>query len=270
MEAPLHHSPVPLPAPMPAAPPRQRDDAIIVDASAILQAAAATSVTALHLQKPPTAMADRREQCPRCASRDTKFCYYNNYNTAQPRHFCRACRRYWTLGGSLRNVPVGGSSRKRPRPARGPARAVANASSSAATTTTVTAGTGSSCGGPFATSLPLPAPALATAQNGGGLLNSLLLGSVPLLEGRLRFDLGLGQPAGSTGAGDLLGFGAGPLLWPSATTLSEGDRAETISKPGGGVFPPPAAVLWQELAAAMPAAGVGGLHQNHGMSQLLL
>ncbi|EAZ21063.1 hypothetical protein OsJ_36708 [Oryza sativa Japonica Group] len=40
-----------------------------------------------------------REQCPRCALRDTKFCYYNNYNTAQPRHFCRACRRYWTLGG---------------------------------------------------------------------------------------------------------------------------------------------------------------------------
>jgi hypothetical protein len=264
-EAPLHHSPVPLPAPMPA-PPRQRDDAITIDASAILQkqqqAPAVTSVTALHLQKPPTAMAGRREQCPRCASRDTKFCYYNNYNTAQPRHFCRACRRYWTLGGSLRNVPVGGSSRKRPRPARGPTRAAANASSSAAApaTTTVT-GTGSSCGGPFATSLPpLHAPALATAQQNGGLLSSLLLGSVPLLEGRLRFDLG--QPAGSIGAGDLLGFGSGPLLWPSAT-LSEGDRAETISKPA-------AATLWQELAAAMPAAGGGGLHQHHGASQLLM
>ncbi|KAG1368559.1 putative dof zinc finger protein DOF1.7 [Cocos nucifera] len=45
-----------------------------------------------------------RERCPRCDSRDTKFCYYNNYNTSQPRHFCRSCRRYWTLGGSLRNV----------------------------------------------------------------------------------------------------------------------------------------------------------------------
>ncbi|KAH7352601.1 hypothetical protein KP509_19G053600 [Ceratopteris richardii] len=50
--------------------------------------------------------------CPRCDSRDTKFCYYNNYSTAQPRHFCRNCKRYWTAGGSLRNVPVGGGLRK--------------------------------------------------------------------------------------------------------------------------------------------------------------
>jgi hypothetical protein len=47
-----------------------------------------------------------------CESRDTKFCYYNNYDTSQPRHFCRSCRRYWTKGGSLRNVPVGGGTRK--------------------------------------------------------------------------------------------------------------------------------------------------------------
>ncbi|GJN03853.1 hypothetical protein PR202_ga21341 [Eleusine coracana subsp. coracana] len=54
------------------------------------------------------------EPCPRCESRDTKFCYYNNYNTAQPRHFCKGCRRYWTKGGTLRNVPVGGGTRKKP------------------------------------------------------------------------------------------------------------------------------------------------------------
>ncbi|KAK3122029.1 hypothetical protein QOZ80_8BG0664160 [Eleusine coracana subsp. coracana] len=53
------------------------------------------------------------EPCPRCESRDTKFCYYNNYNTAQPRHFCKGCRRYWTKGGTLRNVPVGGGTRKK-------------------------------------------------------------------------------------------------------------------------------------------------------------
>jgi hypothetical protein len=50
--------------------------------------------------------------CPRCDSTDTKFCYFNNYNLAQPRHFCRGCRRYWTRGGALRNVPVGGGTRK--------------------------------------------------------------------------------------------------------------------------------------------------------------
>jgi len=46
---------------------------------------------------------------------NTKFCYYNNYSVNQPRHFCRNCQRYWTVGGTLRNVPVGGGSRKKAR-----------------------------------------------------------------------------------------------------------------------------------------------------------
>ncbi|XP_039024528.1 dof zinc finger protein DOF1.6-like isoform X2 [Hibiscus syriacus] len=50
--------------------------------------------------------------CPRCDSNNTKFCYYNNYNLSQPRYFCKSCRRYWTHGGTLRNVPVGGGTRK--------------------------------------------------------------------------------------------------------------------------------------------------------------
>ncbi|KAL0542506.1 hypothetical protein IC582_022620 [Cucumis melo] len=54
-------------------------------------------------------------KCPRCNSSNTKFCYYNNYSLSQPRYFCKACRRYWTEGGSLRNVPVGGGSRKNKR-----------------------------------------------------------------------------------------------------------------------------------------------------------
>ncbi|KAL9262853.1 Dof zinc finger protein DOF1.7-like protein [Drosera capensis] len=48
-------------------------------------------------------------RCPRCESTDTKFCYYNNYNLSQPRHYCKSCRRYWTKGGSLRKIPVGGA-----------------------------------------------------------------------------------------------------------------------------------------------------------------
>ncbi|KAG2635655.1 dof zinc finger protein MNB1A-like [Panicum virgatum] len=66
--------------------------------------------TAAEAEDPAPAPAG--DPCPRCESRDTKFCYYNNYNTSQPRHFCRSCRRYWTKGGSLRNVPVGGGTRK--------------------------------------------------------------------------------------------------------------------------------------------------------------
>ncbi|CDP12206.1 unnamed protein product [Coffea canephora] len=53
--------------------------------------------------------------CPRCNSINTKFCYYNNYSLSQPRYFCKTCRRYWTEGGSLRNIPVGGGSRKNKR-----------------------------------------------------------------------------------------------------------------------------------------------------------
>lgn len=53
--------------------------------------------------------------CPRCDSTNTKFCYYNNYSLSQPRYFCKTCRRYWTAGGTLRNIPVGGGSRKNKR-----------------------------------------------------------------------------------------------------------------------------------------------------------
>ncbi|XP_052161329.1 dof zinc finger protein DOF5.1-like isoform X2 [Oryza glaberrima] len=54
-------------------------------------------------------------KCPRCDSTNTKFCYFNNYSLTQPRHFCKACRRYWTRGGALRNVPVGGGFRRNKR-----------------------------------------------------------------------------------------------------------------------------------------------------------
>ncbi|CAH9075000.1 unnamed protein product [Cuscuta epithymum] len=74
----------------------------------------------------PGSMVDRARQakialpeaglkCPRCESTHTKFCYFNNYSLTQPRHFCKTCRRYWTRGGALRNVPVGGGCRRNKR-----------------------------------------------------------------------------------------------------------------------------------------------------------
>ncbi|KAL3032517.1 hypothetical protein AAZX31_02G087900 [Glycine max] len=74
----------------------------------------------------PGSMADRARmakihqpdaalKCPRCESTNTKFCYYNNYSLSQPRHFCKTCRRYWTRGGALRSVPVGGGCRRNKR-----------------------------------------------------------------------------------------------------------------------------------------------------------
>ncbi|KAK2637572.1 hypothetical protein Ddye_032364 [Dipteronia dyeriana] len=61
-------------------------------------------------QQPESAL-----KCPRCESTNTKFCYFNNYSLSQPRHFCKTCRRYWTRGGALRSVPVGGGCRRNKR-----------------------------------------------------------------------------------------------------------------------------------------------------------
>ncbi|KAM0887665.1 hypothetical protein ACQ4PT_028871 [Festuca glaucescens] len=55
---------------------------------------------------------DPELKCPRCDSTNTKFCYFNNYSLTQPRHFCHACRRYWTRGGALRSVPIGRGYRR--------------------------------------------------------------------------------------------------------------------------------------------------------------
>jgi hypothetical protein len=75
-------------------------------------------------------------QCPRCQSANTKFCYYNNYSRTQPRYLCKACRRHWTEGGTLRDVPVGGGRKNRRGGNKGggaAAKASASASNLAAT-----------------------------------------------------------------------------------------------------------------------------------------
>ncbi|GMH31165.1 hypothetical protein Nepgr_033008 [Nepenthes gracilis] len=63
-------------------------------------------------EEKPLKKPDKILPCPRCNSMDTKFCYFNNYNVNQPRYFCRSCQRYWTAGGTMRNVPVGAGRRK--------------------------------------------------------------------------------------------------------------------------------------------------------------
>ncbi|CAI9787934.1 unnamed protein product [Fraxinus pennsylvanica] len=59
--------------------------------------------------------APQQQKCPLCDSTNTKFWYYNNYSLSQPRYFCKSCTRYWTHGGTLRNVPVGGGCWKNNR-----------------------------------------------------------------------------------------------------------------------------------------------------------
>ncbi|XP_071712029.1 dof zinc finger protein DOF5.7-like [Rutidosis leptorrhynchoides] len=76
--------------------------------------------------KPP----EQTLKCPRCDSPNTKFCYYNNYSLTQPRHFCKTCRRYWTKGGALRNVPIGGGCRKSKKTRSSSSRFIINGDSS--------------------------------------------------------------------------------------------------------------------------------------------
>ncbi|KAM0928053.1 hypothetical protein ACQ4PT_002242 [Festuca glaucescens] len=81
-------------------------------------------------------------KCPRCESTNTKFCYFNNYSLTQPRHFCKTCRRYWTRGGALRSVPVGGGCRRNKRKSSKSSSSAASASggTSSSTSSTTTGG----------------------------------------------------------------------------------------------------------------------------------
>ncbi|CAL0321919.1 unnamed protein product [Lupinus luteus] len=77
-----------------------------------------------HEERKPRPQPEEALKCPRCDSTNTKFCYYNNYSLSQPRYFCKSCRRYWTKGGTLRNVPVGGGCRKPKRYPSSPSKRV--------------------------------------------------------------------------------------------------------------------------------------------------
>ncbi|KAI3439582.1 Dof-type domain-containing protein [Psidium guajava] len=107
----------------------------------------------------PGSMADRARlakipqpeaglKCPRCESANTKFCYFNNYSLTQPRHFCKTCRRYWTRGGALRNVPVGGGCRRNKRSKGGRSKSPGISEQQAASgSTTSSSRVGTSCTG---------------------------------------------------------------------------------------------------------------------------
>ncbi|XP_062187601.1 dof zinc finger protein DOF5.3-like [Phragmites australis] len=130
-------------------------------------------------------------RCPRCDSANTKFCYYNNYSLSQPRHFCKACKRYWTRGGTLRNVPVGGGCRKNKRSrssAVGGAGGRNGASTGAAATTSSSAAS--------TLSLPPPPPSSLTSLTSAlGLPEGTSLASLLLGNGSGGDHLGLFQAA---------------------------------------------------------------------------
>jgi hypothetical protein len=148
---------------------------------------------------------DQPLKCPRCESTHTKFCYYNNYSLSQPRYFCKTCRRYWTKGGSLRNVPVGGGCRKNKRAAKKhPPAAAAPAAAMQATHARHMAETGLHLS--FSSSGMLPPPAAADPICSLGLLDwkydPILAGSAAL-EGASSdaYFTGLGMMGMAGGSG---------------------------------------------------------------------
>lgn len=114
-------------------------------------------------------------KCPRCESSNTKFCYYNNYNLSQPRHFCKNCRRYWTKGGALRNIPVGGGSRKNAKRASNPKRPSSSSSTSSVSSPPVSSS--STAAAPKSDAIGIYAPAAEQDRrmlDVGGSFSSLL------------------------------------------------------------------------------------------------
>uniref|UniRef100_A0A0A9DFI5 Dof zinc finger protein n=1 Tax=Arundo donax TaxID=35708 RepID=A0A0A9DFI5_ARUDO len=130
-----NHNPNPQPAP-PSAAGAQRAGAPAA-AGAPPAAPGAGAAAGAGTERRARPQKEKALNCPRCNSTNTKFCYYNNYSLQQPRYFCKTCRRYWTEGGSLRNVPVGGGSRKNKRSSS----SVSSAAAAAASTSAAVSGT---------------------------------------------------------------------------------------------------------------------------------
>ncbi|KAK9049831.1 hypothetical protein SSX86_031200 [Deinandra increscens subsp. villosa] len=158
--------------------------------------------------------------CPRCDSTNTKFCYYNNYNFSQPRHFCKACRRYWTHGGTLRDIPIGGGSRK-------------NAKRSRLTTATATPHHNSTLefrhmAPPTATPILFP---FAGDHAGAGLhfLNDAGKSGLSVCESFTSL-LNSNQGPGFFGGFEDGGFGFGRAVWPFSGIGGDGGHYA----PGGG------------------------------------
>ncbi|RVX23359.1 Dof zinc finger protein DOF3.4 [Vitis vinifera] len=172
--------------------------------------------------------------CPRCDSTNTKFCYYNNYNFSQPRHFCKSCRRYWTHGGTLRDIPVGGGSRK-------------NAKRSRTTTSSASS------------QEPLPATPVLVSLSTNHATSMPFVGAWVFGSGRIRPGLGPGF--------EDMGFGLGRGVWPFPGAGDGGASGGTGGgtalvgntwqfESGEGGFVAGDCFSWPDLAISTPGNGL--------------
>lgn len=114
--------------------------------------------------------------CPRCDSANTKFCYYNNYNKSQPRYLCKACKRHWTKGGTLRNVPVGGGRKNKRHKTSHSSKPSASAAAKVATAAAVTTGGSVKNGISYNTHLGIQGKSLSFPNFGQNPVNTTING----------------------------------------------------------------------------------------------
>ncbi|KAK9269902.1 hypothetical protein L1049_025475 [Liquidambar formosana] len=206
--------------------------------------------------------------CPRCNSTNTKFCYYNNYNLSQPRHFCKSCRRYWTQGGTLRNIPVGGGSRKNSKRSR--TSSSASSSSSSATHDPLPAT-------PISVSADIKTERVSPLMSDVNLNEDVAGGFTSLLNSQAPGFLALGGFGLGIGQGfDEAGFGLGRAVWayPEVGEVGIGGGGGGGGGIGGGTsvassgcntwqmsgvesgLPDGDCFGWPDLAISMPGKGL--------------
>ncbi|KAJ6790609.1 putative dof zinc finger protein DOF2.4 isoform X2 [Iris pallida] len=184
-------------------------------------------------------------KCPRCDSANTKFCYFNNYSLSQPRHFCKACRRYWTRGGALRNVPVGGGCRrnKRSKSSKSRSSAANNAGGSGASSSSSSTATSGSSVMPSSypnhhqhhPQLPYLASLHALSEYGAPNLGMHFSALQPSVDHTASYQLGGGG-----------GSGIGLDQWriqqlqqfPFLGGLASSSAAVMTTAPAGGIYNP--------------------------------
>ncbi|KAE8715708.1 Dof zinc finger protein PBF [Hibiscus syriacus] len=175
--------------------------------------------------------------CPRCDSTNTKFCYYNNYNFSQPRYFCKSCRRYWTHGGTLRDIPIGGGTRKNAKRSRSNSTTTTHGTAFSATNTATTTTATNHHNFPLPTT-PVLSP-ISTNQGSigiGGESKGNIFGSFTSLlntQGPGFLALG-GFGHGISPTLEDIGFGLGRGMWPF-TGVGDGTAAASVVGGRGNV-----------------------------------
>ncbi|GAB2231667.1 hypothetical protein Drorol1_Dr00010678 [Drosera rotundifolia] len=234
-----------------------------------------TTATTLFATKTSAHMAEQEPlRCPRCDSTNTKFCYYNNYNFSQPRHFCKSCRRYWTHGGTLRDIPVGGGSRRNAKRSRTLTTTSAAVPSPIPSTPLFVSLSNAAAamgrgGGPYVGEVlmkqqPSGAGSFTSLLNAAGPGGLLALGGFGLGLGRsgledVGFGLGRGMWAfpdvgclGGGGGGRAAGGGSDSGGWNATWLLDRGGGEDLFD--GDQCFSAPP--LWPELAISTPGNGL--------------